>query len=157
MKSARLKSIVGAAALTLALAACAADEEPDAVAEDAPAEEQTTDAAGAGAPGPEATEAEPAAPGEAPDDVAVTFLSLVADGDCAAAEQLAHGEGEEDFTEGCTGLHEQFSGMTFDPTVDELTEDGDTATVTITIDGLSEDIVMTRVDGEWKVDLEYGY
>lgn len=167
MTSVRLKALTVAGTLALALAACSSQE--DTAAESpAPEEAPSTEAAPAapspqetGTPSPVETSGpageNTAADGEGPDDVLVTFLGHIHAGDCDAAHELAHIEDEQVFDEGCTVLHEQFSTMTFDPTVDEVTADGDTAKVTATVDGLSEDISMIRVDGEWKVDMETGY
>jgi len=88
-----------------------------------------------------------------PDDAAVAFFSAVNTGDCERAEELVHSS-EDIFGQMCPMLVAQFEDEDFAPTVDEVTENGDTATVTMTYDGTPEDISMVKVDGAWKVDLD---
>ncbi len=163
MKSERLKALAGAAVLTLALGACGSDDDSGPGPEESSPEEQVTQAA---TPDEPETDTPPAdddgagegtgAAGSGAEDVAVAFLTAVHAGDCAAAEGMAHGELEE-FDDACTRLHEQFSEMSFDPTVEDVSENDEVTIVTIDIDGLTDDVPVTQVDGEWRVDLEYDF
>ncbi|HLS50198.1 MAG TPA: hypothetical protein VK024_09405 [Actinomycetaceae bacterium] len=92
--------------------------------------------------------------GDGPDAAAVAFFSALNDGECDDAAQYVHLT-DLDFGEVCPLLAAQFEGEDLNPTVDDVSEDGDTATVTMTHDGSTDEIPMVQVDGDWKVDLDF--